>query len=111
MFRRIRDGLSAAANALAGSDEQGVQALQSMGFSGPAARNALQATNGNVEQADKILLAANGVDQHQPQQQQQQAALTEAALNAALQENILSREWSLMDINRYPLAPIDCEEE
>ena len=24
-------------------------------------------------------------------------------------EKILSREWSLIDMNRYPLAPIDCE--
>ena len=30
--------------------------------------------------------------------------------SSAIPEKILSREWSLMDMNRYPLAPLDCEE-
>lgn len=30
--------------------------------------------------------------------------------SSAIYDKIMSREWSLVDLNRYPLAPIDCEE-
>lgn len=63
MFRKFTDRISAAASAAAnavagGGDEQGVQALQSMGFTADQARQALQATNGNVDQAAELLLAS-----------------------------------------------------
>ena len=28
---------------------------------------------------------------------------------SVIPEKILSREWSLVDMNRYPIAPIDCQ--
>ena len=49
MFRKLRERLTDAANAVMGTDdEQGVQALQSMGFSATDARMALANTNGNL---------------------------------------------------------------
>ena len=114
MFRKFADKLSAAANAVVGnsSEEQAVQTLTSMGFSADRARNALQATNGDVDRAAELLLAT--VSQHNDDNTMMSHLPTtssshnnnnshndqEAALNAALQESLQTEEARQLDIAR-----------
>ncbi|CAB9504941.1 expressed unknown protein [Seminavis robusta] len=118
MFRKLRDGISAAANALAGStgEQQGVQSLQSMGFGATDARSALQACNGDVERAASMLLASNNQQQQQQHHHRGRPATTnntnntansnddEAALAAALQESLQTEEARQLEAARVASA-------
>lgn len=57
-------------DSLLGSDEQGIRALQAMGFHARHARDALQASNGSVDRAAQLLLDSDSgsirVQQHWP---------------------------------------------
>ena len=63
MFRRLRDQVSSAADAASaalGITSEAERQLVSMGFPADQARNALNATDGNVERAAELLLAGGG---------------------------------------------------
>jgi hypothetical protein len=63
MFRRLRDQVSSAADAASaalGIASEAERQLVSMGFPADQARNALNATDGNVERAAELLLAGGG---------------------------------------------------
>jgi UBA/TS-N domain/PUB domain/UBX domain len=92
MFRKLSEGLASASDRIAtalGSDEPKVRQLTSMGFDGATASQALQATNGNVDQAAELLLLASSASvlpggpggQHQQQQQQQQQTVIDLTGN------------------------------
>lgn len=98
MFRRLADLASGAVGG-GTSHEQQVQQLQAMGFDAAQARNALQTTNGNVEQAAELLLSGNffraAVTTHQQAAQQQVVDLTgdnDNHLQNAMQESVYSEE-------------------
>lgn len=61
MFRKLTDRISAAANAMMGRHDadSNIEALVAMGFEPSLARQALEATQGNVEQAAELLLASS----------------------------------------------------
>lgn len=101
MFRKLTDRISAAAssaaNALSGTDEteRGVQALQSMGFSANDARNALQASGGNVDRAAEFLLANATNSAPRPPSSNtnaRQQQKVEAEFNRALQASVETEE-------------------
>lgn len=104
MFRKLTDKLSAAANAVIGnSEEEAVQTLQQMGFSADSARNALQATNGDVDRAADLLLASvspGGSQQQNAPSTTPRHNDNEAALNAALQESLQTEEARQLDMAR-----------
>ena len=94
MFRKLRERLTDAANAVMGTDdEQGVQALQSMGFSATDARMALANTNGNLDRAAELLLASGSIPSSSPPPpmptyNNNHQTDTDSALNQALQESL-----------------------
>ena len=107
MFRKLTDKISAAANAVMGNDDQAVQTLQSMGFSAENARNALQATNGDVDRAADLLLTSvshensSGMPSHTSANNNTNSnANNEAALNAAMQESLQIEEARQMEAAR-----------
>ena len=69
MFRRLRDQVSSAADAASaalGITSEAERQLVSMGFPADQARNALNATDGNVDRAADLLLAGGGASAAAP---------------------------------------------
>ena len=58
MFRKLTDRLSSAASNVLGTEDPNVQRLVQMGFDAPSARNALEASGGNVDRAAELLLSS-----------------------------------------------------
>jgi hypothetical protein len=56
MFRKFKNRISSATNAVMGSEDPKVRNLTAMGFEVEAAKNALTATNGDVDRAAELLL-------------------------------------------------------
>lgn len=57
MFRKLKGHITSAANNVLGAEDPKVRSLTAMGFSVVQAKNALEATNGDVDRAAELLLA------------------------------------------------------
>lgn len=109
MFRKLQDRLSAAASAvMGGTEEQGIQSLQAMGFGQEDARRALQATNGNVDRAAEVLLSSvtatmgnnTSTSTANTAQGPRSGQNGDDALNIALQESLQTEEMRQLQAAR-----------
>ena len=76
MFRKLTDRIASAASSVVSPEERNVQRLTAMGFGADQARQALQASNGNVDRAaERLLGSAPGPTEEQQLQQAMQASL------------------------------------
>jgi len=89
MFRRLADRV------FNSSEQQNVATLQNMGFSERDARNALQQTGGNLEQAANILLARGlGGPQNVPAHEFNRQQVEDDELQRALQASMMTSSSS-----------------
>jgi len=86
MFRRLADRVFNSSSA----EQQNVSTLQNMGFSEGDARNALQQTGGDVEQAANILLARGPQQQHVPGHEANRQQVEDDELQRALQASMMT---------------------
>jgi hypothetical protein len=93
MFKKFSDGLK---SAWTSEEEQKLETLKSMGFSSGPAREALRATEGNVERAAELLLGSHtgggGVPASSVPHRQTQPPTDDAAMQRVLEESRRTEE-------------------